>query len=66
MENLEQFDGLFMTAMQRSEGINNFFDSVFGFLLRKSDFFSSKGIFWLMLIKYFNVTFLFRWFLEHC
>jgi len=43
MENLEQFDGLFMTALQKAEGINNFFDSLFGFLYRKSDFFSSQG-----------------------
>lgn len=44
MENLEQLDGLFMTALQKSEGINNFFDNAFGFLFRKSDFFSNQGI----------------------
>merc|ERR1711934_907047 len=42
MEGADQLDGLFMTAMQKSQGIDNFFDSVFGFLLRKSDFFSNK------------------------
>jgi hypothetical protein len=43
MENLEQLDGLYMTALQKAEGINNLFDSFFGFLSRKSDFFSNKG-----------------------
>jgi len=45
MENSEQLDGLYMTAMQKCQGIDNFFDSVFGFLSRKSDFFTNKGIF---------------------
>lgn len=43
MENLEQLDGLFMTALQKAEGIDNFFNAAFGFLLRKSDFFSNRG-----------------------
>jgi hypothetical protein len=43
MENTDQLDGLYMTAMQKCQGIDNFFDTVFGFLLRKSDFFSNKG-----------------------
>merc|ERR1711957_131510 len=42
MEETDQLDGLFMTAMQKSQGIENFFDGIFGFLLRKSDFFSNK------------------------
>jgi len=37
--NLEYLDGLFMTAMQKAEGINNLFDAFFGFLERKSDFY---------------------------
>jgi hypothetical protein len=41
MENQEQFDGLFMTVLQRSEGINNFFDNFFNFLYRKTDFFTN-------------------------
>ena len=44
MESSEQLDGLYMTAMQKSQGIDNFFDGIFGFLSRKSDFFSNKGI----------------------
>jgi len=38
--NLEYLDGLYMTAMQKAEGINNLFDSFFGFLERKSDFYA--------------------------
>lgn len=43
MENQEQFDGLFMTVLQRSEGINNFFDNFFSFLNRKTDFFANPS-----------------------
>ena len=43
MDNLEQFDGLFMTALQKAEGINNFFDAFFGFMLRKTDFYADGG-----------------------
>jgi hypothetical protein len=43
MDNPEQFDGLFMTALQKSEGINNFFDAFFGFLFRKTDYYTNKG-----------------------
>ena len=41
MENPEQFDGILMTVIQKSGGIQNYFDSVFGFLFRKSDFFAN-------------------------
>jgi hypothetical protein len=54
MENLEQLDGLFMTALQKAEGINNFFDGVFGFLLRKSDFFTNKGKFFFFISREFK------------
>jgi hypothetical protein len=43
MENPEQFDGLFMTALQQAKGINNFFDAMFGFMLRKTDFYADAG-----------------------
>jgi hypothetical protein len=46
MENPEQFDGLFMTALQQGHGIQNFFDSFFGFLYRKTDFFQDKEKSW--------------------
>lgn len=36
----EQFDGLFMTAIQRSEGIEKFFGNLFSFMRRKTDFFT--------------------------
>ncbi len=43
MDDLEQFDGLYMTILQKGQGINNFFDSFYGFLYRKTDFFADKG-----------------------
>ena len=39
-----QFDGLLMTVLQRGGGISNYFDAVFGFLYRKTDFFGNAGI----------------------
>jgi hypothetical protein len=44
MEDPEQFDGLYMTILQKGQGINNFFDSFYGFLYRKTDFFADKGM----------------------
>ena len=41
-DNPEQFDGLLMTCLQQGGGITNFFDSIFGFLERKSDFFANE------------------------
>ena len=35
----EKFDGLFMTAVQQSQGIENFFNNLFSFMRRKTDFF---------------------------
>ena len=35
-----RFDGLFISALQNSKGIDNFFDSMFSFMRRKTDFFS--------------------------
>ena len=35
-----RFDGLFVSALQNSKGIDNFFDSMFSFMRRKTDFFS--------------------------
>ena len=44
MNDPEQFDGLYMTVLQKGQGIENFFDSFYGFLYRKTDFFADKGI----------------------
>ena len=38
----EKFDGLFMTAIQQSQGIENFFGNLFSFMRRKTDFFSNQ------------------------
>jgi hypothetical protein len=38
----EEYDGLLMTVIQKAGGIDNYFDSVFGFLFRKTDFFSNE------------------------
>jgi|TARA_B110000305_G_C19290263_1_gene563831 hypothetical protein len=35
-----RFDGLFISALQNSKGIDGFFDSMFSFMRRKTDFFS--------------------------
>ena len=40
MSQEEKFDGLFMTAVQQSQGIENFFANLFGFMRRKTDFFT--------------------------
>jgi hypothetical protein len=40
MSGEERFDGLFMTAIQQSQGIDNFFDNLFSFMRRKTDFFT--------------------------
>ena len=36
----EKFDGLFMTAIQQSQGIENFFRNLFSTMRRKTDFFT--------------------------
>ena len=40
MSGEEKFDGLFMTAIQQSQGIDNFFNNLFSFMRRKTDFFT--------------------------
>ncbi len=39
----ERFDGLFMNAMQHSRGIEPFFDAMFSFMRRKTDFFTAEA-----------------------
>ena len=43
MESPEQFDGLLMTIIQKAGGIQNYFDAVYGFLYRKTDFFADES-----------------------
>ena len=38
----DKFDGLFMTAVQQAQGIENFFDALFGFFGRKTDLFEKE------------------------
>lgn len=40
MSSDERFDGLFMTAVQQSQGIENFFGNLFSFMRRKTDLFT--------------------------
>ena len=39
----EQFDGLFINVLQNAKGIDNFFDCMFSFFRRKTDFFANTG-----------------------
>lgn len=43
MEDSEQFDGLYMTILQKGQGIQNFFDSLFSFMYRKTDYFADES-----------------------
>jgi len=38
----DKFDGLFMTGVQQAQGIDNFFDALFSFFARKTDFYSQE------------------------
>jgi hypothetical protein len=42
MSNDERLDGLFMTGVQQSQGIDNYFNNLFSFMRRKTDFFSDS------------------------
>lgn len=35
------FDGMLMQIVQKNKGIEGYFDAVYGFLRRKTDFFSN-------------------------
>ncbi len=37
-----KFDGILMTIIQQKGNIDSFFDTVFGFLRRNTDFFSNQ------------------------
>ena len=36
------FDGIFMNALERSQGIENFFDRMFAFIKRKTDLYDDE------------------------
>jgi hypothetical protein len=38
----ERLDGLFMNAVQQSQGIDNFFTNLFGFFKRRTDFYGDE------------------------
>lgn len=42
MKDEEKFDGLFMNAIQGAQGIHNFYDALFSFMRRKTDFFAQE------------------------
>ena len=37
-----RFDGVFMSVIQQKGNIDGFFDTVFGFLRRQTDFFANQ------------------------
>ena len=45
----EQIDGLFMTGLQSVQGIEPFFDNMFSFFRRKSDFFTNRIVLFYIL-----------------
>lgn len=42
MSDDDKYDGILMTIVQQNQGIDGFFDAVFGFLRRKTDFFTNQ------------------------
>lgn len=43
-EEERRFDGILMTILQQEKQINSFFDRVFGFLRRNTDFFANEKL----------------------
>ena len=41
--NEAMFDNLFCTVMEKASGIDGFFDNIYSFLRRRTDFFVNKG-----------------------
>ena len=39
----DRLDGLFMNAVQQSQGIDNFFNNLFGFFQRRTDLYSDEA-----------------------
>ena len=48
----DKFDGLFMTAVQQAQGIENFFDHLFSFFGRKTDLYSQEERAYTMINSY--------------
>ena len=38
-----KFDGILMQVIQQNQGVEGFFNEIFGFLRRKTDFFKDKS-----------------------
>lgn len=52
-----KFDGILMTIVQQSNGIDGFFDAVFGFLRRKTDFFGNQKGAEELIVKHSRVQY---------
>jgi len=52
-----KYDGILMTIVQQSGGIEGFFDATFGFLRRKTDFFTNQKGAEDLIVKYSRVQF---------
>ena len=50
----ERLDGLFMTGVNQSQGIDNFFDNLFSFMCRKTDLFTQEAKAYEIVNKYLN------------
>ena len=50
----EKYDGIFMNVVQQSKGIHNFYDALFGFMRRRTDFFSDEDQGKTKVIEYFD------------
>jgi hypothetical protein len=49
-----RFDGLFMSAIQQCQGIDNFYEALFSFMRRKTDFFAGEEKSFNIVNKYFK------------
>ena len=47
-----RFDGLFMSAIQQCQGIENFYEALFSFMRRKTDFFAGEEKSFTIVNKY--------------
>jgi len=52
----DQFDGLFMTVVQQSQGIDGLLNNFFGFMRRKTDFFSNSTEAQNIVLKHFRTN----------
>ena len=54
-EEQTKYDGILLTIVQQAGGIDGFFESVFGFLRRKTDFFADQSTI-LQYIPFSHIT----------